>query len=217
MLVLVFAAVGRRSHAEGLDLPGLLRTAWPFLAGAAVGWVAAALVVDGGPRTLAFGAVVVVGAVAVGMLLRAATGQGSRCRSSSSPPSCSRSSCSAGASWPASSPDPTASFLAGRRDGRRRRGAAPGWPAGRATPASSSWPSRPVLHRRGLVARGVSTVRRRGPSLTRSLPNFYATGLTCDDARLPLRRATPGTPGARAPAGGCRRRFVASGRFVTVP
>lgn len=38
--VVVFAAVGRRSHAEGVDLAGVLATAWPFLAGLAVAWLA---------------------------------------------------------------------------------------------------------------------------------------------------------------------------------
>ncbi len=75
VLVVVFAAVGRRSHAEGLDLLGVLRTAWPFLAGAAAGWVVGGLTV-GEPRSVAFGAVVVAGAVVLGMLLRVATGQG---------------------------------------------------------------------------------------------------------------------------------------------
>ncbi len=76
VLVLVFAAVGRRSHAEGLDLPGIARTAWPFLAGAAAGWLLAQLTLASGPRSLAFGAVVVAGAVVVGMLLRVVSGQG---------------------------------------------------------------------------------------------------------------------------------------------
>ena len=37
--VLVFAAVGRRSHAEGDALAGLAHTAWPFLAALALGWL----------------------------------------------------------------------------------------------------------------------------------------------------------------------------------
>ena len=60
VLVLVFAAIGRRSHAEGLTVGGVLETAWPFLAGAAGGWVLATLVLDDGPRSFAFGGVVVV-------------------------------------------------------------------------------------------------------------------------------------------------------------
>ncbi|HEX6916524.1 MAG TPA: DUF3054 domain-containing protein [Phycicoccus sp.] len=76
LLVLGFAAVGRRSHAEGLDVAGVGRTALPFLAGAAAGWVVAGLTVTGGPRSLGFGAVVVASAVVVGMLLRRVTGEG---------------------------------------------------------------------------------------------------------------------------------------------
>jgi hypothetical protein len=76
VLVVVFAAVGRRSHAEGLDVEGIARTAAPFLVGAAVGWVLALLTLDSGPRSLVFGAVVVTGTVVVGMLLRAVLGQG---------------------------------------------------------------------------------------------------------------------------------------------
>ena len=75
-LVLVFAAVGRRSHAEGLDLFGVARTAAPFLVGTAAGWLLAGLTLDSGPRSLAFGAVVVVCTVVVGMLLRQVLGEG---------------------------------------------------------------------------------------------------------------------------------------------
>jgi len=77
VLVLVFAAVGRRSHAEGLDLAGIARTAWPFLAGAAAGWLVASVALDAAPRSIGFGAVVVAGTVVVGMLVRLAVGQGS--------------------------------------------------------------------------------------------------------------------------------------------
>ena len=35
--ILVFAIVGRSSHAETTDLAGVLSTAWPFLAGYALG------------------------------------------------------------------------------------------------------------------------------------------------------------------------------------
>jgi hypothetical protein len=76
ILVVVFAAIGRRSHAEGLTASGVATTAWPFLAGAVAGWVLGLLVADDGPRSLAFGAIVVVAAVVVGMLLRQATGPG---------------------------------------------------------------------------------------------------------------------------------------------
>ncbi len=76
VLVVVFAAIGRRSHTEGLTVGGIASTAWPFLAGAVAGWALGLLVVDDGPRSLAFGAIVLAAAVVVGMLLRQATGQG---------------------------------------------------------------------------------------------------------------------------------------------
>src|ERR1700739_828522 len=37
--VLVFCAVGRRSHDEGLSITGIATTAWPFLTGTVVGWL----------------------------------------------------------------------------------------------------------------------------------------------------------------------------------
>lgn len=73
--VLVFCTIGRRSHAEGLTLAGIADTAWPFLTGAAVGW----LLSRGWRRPLALlptGVVVWVCTIAVGMLLRKATSQG---------------------------------------------------------------------------------------------------------------------------------------------
>ncbi|WP_251984543.1 DUF3054 domain-containing protein, partial [Mycobacterium tuberculosis] len=47
--VLVFCAVGRRSHAEGLSVTGLAATAWPFLTGTGIGWVLAPGWGGGGP------------------------------------------------------------------------------------------------------------------------------------------------------------------------
>src|SRR6478672_481865 len=73
--VLVFCAVGRRSHAEGLTLTGVAETAWPFLTGTAVGW----LVSRGWRRPTALtptGVIVWIATVAVGMLLRKLSGQG---------------------------------------------------------------------------------------------------------------------------------------------
>lgn len=73
--VLLFATVGRRSHAEGITIAGVAETAWPFLAGTAVGW----LVIRGWrrPTTLApTGLVVWVCTVAIGMALRKATSAG---------------------------------------------------------------------------------------------------------------------------------------------
>jgi hypothetical protein len=73
--VVVFCTIGRRSHAEGITVAGVAETAWPFLAGTALGWLA----VRGWrrPTDLApTGVVVWVSTVIVGMLLRKATSQG---------------------------------------------------------------------------------------------------------------------------------------------
>ena len=40
VLVLVFAASGRSSHAESLSVGGVFTTAWPFLLSVAIGWAA---------------------------------------------------------------------------------------------------------------------------------------------------------------------------------
>lgn len=78
MLVFVFAVIGRASHDEGVFGAwgaGLAQTAWPFLAALAAGWlIALAWRAPLAPvRTgLPVWAVTVVG----GMLLRAASGQG---------------------------------------------------------------------------------------------------------------------------------------------
>ncbi len=68
--VLVFAASGRRTHAEGAQLLGLLATAGPFLAALAVGWAVARA--WRGPSALRTGLVVWPVAVVGGLALRAA-------------------------------------------------------------------------------------------------------------------------------------------------
>jgi len=73
--VLLFAAVGRRSHAEGLAVLGVLRTVWPFLVGVAAGWLLARAW-RAPDALLAAGVPVWLGALVVGMLLRVATGAG---------------------------------------------------------------------------------------------------------------------------------------------
>ncbi|MGA9358556.1 MAG: DUF3054 domain-containing protein [Mycobacterium sp.] len=73
--VLVFCAVGRRSHAEGLSVTGVASTAWPFLTGTVIGWLAS----RGWRRPTAVvptGVVVWICTVAVGMLLRKASSAG---------------------------------------------------------------------------------------------------------------------------------------------
>lgn len=73
--MLAFVGIGRASHGESGGLSGFATTAWPFLVGLAIGWAVArawraptALVPSGVGTWLA--------TVAVGMALRAATGQG---------------------------------------------------------------------------------------------------------------------------------------------
>ncbi|KAA1249468.1 DUF3054 domain-containing protein [Mycobacterium simiae] len=73
--VLIFCAVGRRSHAEGISVSGVATTAWPFLAGTLVGW----LVARGWRRPTSVaptGVIVWVCTVALGMVLRKASSVG---------------------------------------------------------------------------------------------------------------------------------------------
>jgi len=73
--VTAFAVLGRRNHAEGMSVGGVVETAWPFLAGTMVGWMLS----QGWrrPRTLVpTGITVWVCTVLVGMLLRKATSEG---------------------------------------------------------------------------------------------------------------------------------------------
>ena len=73
-LILVFAAIGRDAHQRGDVLVGVLSTAWPFLLGAALSWLA--LRVWRTPLALwPSGVGVWLGTVTIGMLLRATTGQ----------------------------------------------------------------------------------------------------------------------------------------------
>jgi hypothetical protein len=69
LLVLAFVTVGRRSHGEAEVLAGAAGTAWPFLAGLALGWagVLAARLDPASPRA---GLVLLVATVGAGMLLR---------------------------------------------------------------------------------------------------------------------------------------------------
>jgi hypothetical protein len=73
--VLAFVVIGRASHAEAASVAGLTRTAWPFMSGLAAGllatraWRRPAAVVPTGIG-------VWLATVAIGMLLRVASGQG---------------------------------------------------------------------------------------------------------------------------------------------
>jgi Protein of unknown function (DUF3054) len=73
--VLIFVVIGRASHTKGEYLAGIASTSWPFLCGLAVGWVAS----RAWRRPLALrpaGLVVWLCTVALGMILRVVSGQG---------------------------------------------------------------------------------------------------------------------------------------------
>ena len=74
-LLALFAAAGRRSHTEGLTPTGIADTAWPFVVGAAAGWILS----RGWRRPASVtptGVTVWIAAVSIGMLLRRLTGSG---------------------------------------------------------------------------------------------------------------------------------------------
>ncbi|WP_457950210.1 DUF3054 domain-containing protein [Pseudarthrobacter sp. alpha12b] len=74
LLILLFAAIGRDAHHREEPILGVLLTAWPFLAGAAAGWVVA----RAWRRPLSVpraGIPVWLAGLVGGMLLRALTGQ----------------------------------------------------------------------------------------------------------------------------------------------
>lgn len=68
--VVVFAAVGRVSHAEADNLLGLLGTVAPFLVGLLAAW--ATPVVRARPSGMRAGAVALAGTAVIGLALRAA-------------------------------------------------------------------------------------------------------------------------------------------------
>jgi FtsH-binding integral membrane protein len=73
--VLIFVIIGRANHAKGDTLGGITSTAWPFLAGLAVGWVLS----RAWRRPIALrpaGVIVWLVTVALGMMLRVVSGQG---------------------------------------------------------------------------------------------------------------------------------------------
>ncbi|MGW5920204.1 DUF3054 domain-containing protein [Nocardia fluminea] len=79
LLVIIFCAIGRRSHDEAV-IAGLLKTVWPFGAGLILGWVLAVYLA----RNTRFdatalwpnGILIWVSTLVGGMVLRAVSGQG---------------------------------------------------------------------------------------------------------------------------------------------
>lgn len=76
-VVIAFVAIGRSTHRHGLGVAGMASTAWPFLCGLAIGW-ALVLCWSGRSRatSLRSGLGVGVCTVAVAMVLRVVSGQG---------------------------------------------------------------------------------------------------------------------------------------------
>jgi hypothetical protein len=73
--VLAFCAVGRRSHDEGLSVTGIATTAWPFLTGTVIGWLAS-WAWQRPTAVVPTGVVVWLCTVVVGMLLRKVSSAG---------------------------------------------------------------------------------------------------------------------------------------------
>lgn len=74
VLILAFAAIGRDAHHREDPVAGVFLTAWPFLAGAALGWIAAKAWRS--PLSVRRAGVSVwLGSLVGGMLLRGLTGQ----------------------------------------------------------------------------------------------------------------------------------------------
>ena len=81
ILVIVFCAIGRRTHEEANALAGLAKTSWPFLTGLVIGWAATlALYRDkfNAVLLLPTGIVVWLSTVVIGMVLRVLSGQGTQ-------------------------------------------------------------------------------------------------------------------------------------------
>jgi Protein of unknown function (DUF3054) len=62
-------------HDHGVNFAGLASTAWPFASGLAVGWIAVTVLRNPG-SSLGMGALVSISTVAIGMVLRVVSGQG---------------------------------------------------------------------------------------------------------------------------------------------
>ncbi|MEV0945268.1 DUF3054 domain-containing protein [Rhodococcus sp. NPDC049939] len=79
VLVVAFCAIGRNSHDEANTLAGLANTAWPFLTGLVIGWIATiALYRDKFDAVLIVptGILLWLSTLVIGMALRIASSQG---------------------------------------------------------------------------------------------------------------------------------------------
>jgi hypothetical protein len=75
LVTLVFVGIGRSVHDHGVSVAGLASTTWPFAVGIGAGWLLL-LALHRRGTTPADGAIVALATVAVGMVLRVVSGQG---------------------------------------------------------------------------------------------------------------------------------------------
>jgi hypothetical protein len=75
LFVLLFVSIGRSAHHHTFSVGGLFSTLWPFAVGVGAGWLAVALRGRAG-LALSDGTLIVVITVALGMVLRVISGQG---------------------------------------------------------------------------------------------------------------------------------------------
>lgn len=75
LAVLLFVGIGRSVHTGSLGLSGYASTAWPFVTGLLVGWIATTARRATG-SSIVSGLVICLITVAIGMVLRVASGQG---------------------------------------------------------------------------------------------------------------------------------------------
>jgi len=75
LVVMAFVAIGRSVHDHGINPAGFASTAWPFVVGVGIGWLVVVALGRIG-TSLSDGVIVSVMTVAVGMILRAVSGQG---------------------------------------------------------------------------------------------------------------------------------------------
>lgn len=76
VLILLFAAIGRAEHDKRNVVLGVLDTAWPFLAGALIGWLLVRQLGKRAATGIGPGITVWISTVLFGMILRQLTGDG---------------------------------------------------------------------------------------------------------------------------------------------
>lgn len=75
LAILIFVVIGRNTHDHGLSVTGIATTAWPFIVGLLVAWSVMTIRHRSG-ASFRDGVVIAVLTVALGMILRVLSGQG---------------------------------------------------------------------------------------------------------------------------------------------